>query len=234
MLRYIILFFIFLPSFVYSQIEIKTVETTGRGTSKTLAIESALVEAVSQINGVEIAAKTKTKLSEVSSNNKTDIDESFNQEIEKKTGGLVKSYDILSSKKDGSFFVVKLSVIVPKYILSKQTKRLRIAVVPFRVGSSDMLSNEIVNKFHLSLVTNIENYLTQTRKFALIDRSFLEEQTKELNLIKTEAGLSMQKDEIVKLGNIIATDHLVVGTIEKASSSVKRKGTQSSYSSSSE
>ena len=223
MLRYIILFFIFLPSFVYSQIEIKTVETTGRGTSKTLAIESALVEAVSQINGVEIAAKTKTKLSEVSSNNKTDIDESFNQEIEKKTGGLVKSYDILSSKKDGSFFVVKLSVIVPKYMLSKQTKRLRIAVVPFRVGSSDMLSNEIVNKFHLSLVTNIENYLTQTRKFALIDRSFLEEQTKELNLIKTEAGLSMQKDEIVKLGNIIATDHLVVGTIEKASSYVSEK-----------
>ena len=222
MSKYLFLFFLF-PSILFSKIEIKTVETSGRGSTETLAIESALVEAVSQINGAEIAARTKTKLSEVSSSDKTIIDESFNQEIEKKTGGLVKSYDVLSSSKDGKLFIVKLSVSVPKYKVSSQIKRLRIAVVPFRVGSIDMISDETVKKFHVSLVTNIENYLTQTRKFAIVDRSFVEEQTKELNLIKSEAGSAMQKDEIVKLGNKIATDHLVVGTIEKASSFVSEK-----------
>ena len=84
MLKYLFIFFVFYPGLVFSKIEIKTVEVDGRGTTETLAIESALVEAVSQINGTEIAAKTKTKLSEVSSNGKTEIEESFNQEVEKK------------------------------------------------------------------------------------------------------------------------------------------------------
>ena len=223
MLKYLFIFFVFYPGLVFSKIEIKTVEASGRGTTETLAIESALVEAVSQINGTEIAAKTKTKLSEVSSNGKTEFEESFNQEVEKKTGGLIKNYKVLSSVKDGKLFVVKLSVGVPKYKLSTQIERLRIAVVPFRVGSSDMIGDAVVNKFAVSINRNIENYLTQTRKFALVDRSFVEEQTKELDLIKQEAGSSMQKDEIVKLGNKIATDHLVVGTIEKVQSFVSEK-----------
>ena len=223
MLKYLFIFFVFYPGLVFSKIEIKTVEASGRGTTETLAIESALVEAVSQINGTEIAAKTKTKLSEVSSNGKTEFEESFNQEVEKKTGGLIKNYKVLSSVKDGKLFVVKLSVGVPKYKLSTQIERLRIAVVPFRVGSSDMIGDALVNKFAVSINRNIENYLTQTRKFALVDRSFVEEQTKELDLIKQEGGSSMQKDEIVKLGNKIATDHLVVGTIEKVQSFVSEK-----------
>ena len=223
MLKYLFIFFVFYPGLVFSKIEIKTVEASGRGTTETLAIESALVEAVSQINGTEIAAKTKTKLSEVSSNGKTEFEESFNQEVEKKTGGLIKNYKVLSSVKDGKLFVVKLSVGVPKYKLSTQIERLRIAVVPFRVGSSDMIGDAVVNKFAVSINRNIENYLTQTRKFALVDRSFVEEQTKELDLIKQEGGSSMQKDEIVKLGNKIATDHLVVGTIEKVQSFVSEK-----------
>ena len=223
MLKYLFIFFVFYPGLVFSKIEIKTVEVDGRGTTETLAIESALVEAVSQINGTEIAAKTKTKLSEVSSNGKTEIEESFNQEVEKKTGGLIKNYKVLSSIKVGKLFTVKLRVGVPKYKVSSQIKRLRIAVVPFRVGSSDMIGDATVNKFAVSINTNIENYLTQTRKFALVDRSFVKEQTKELDLIKQEAGSSMQKDEIVKLGNKIATDHLIVGTIENAQSFISEK-----------
>ena len=86
-----------------------------------------------------------------------------------------------------------------------------------------MIGDATVNKFAVSINTNIENYLTQTRKFALVDRSFVKEQTKELDLIKQEAGSSMQKDEIVKLGNKIATDHLIVGTIENAQSFISEK-----------
>ena len=59
MLKYLFIFFVFYPGLVFSKIEIKTVEVDGRGTTETLAIESALVEAVSQINGTEIAAKLK-------------------------------------------------------------------------------------------------------------------------------------------------------------------------------
>ena len=136
---------------------------------------------------MEVASKTKTKLSEISNNNEINIDESFSSIVEKKTDGLVRDYKILSSEDKGGFFIVRLSVRVSEYKSPIQLKRLRIAVVPFRVGSSDMVGNEIVSKFSVAIITKLEDYLTQTRKFALIDRSYVEEQTKELNLISSNA-----------------------------------------------
>ena len=49
------------------------------------------------------------------------------------------------------------------------------------------------------------------------------EQTKELNLISAGSTTSMSVDEIVKLGNRLGTDYLVVGRIEKANSVISEK-----------
>ena len=83
--------------------------------------------------------------------------------------------------------------------------------------------NQTVSKFEGAVTAQLENYLTQTRRFALIDRSFLAEQTKELNLIAGGSTTSMSVDEIVKLGNRLGTDYLVVGRIEKANSAISEK-----------
>ena len=123
---------------------------------------------------------------------------------------------------DGNNHLVKLSVNFSKFKKSVQTDRLRLeAVVPFRMHSVKV--NQTVSKFEGAITAQLENYLTQTGRFALIDRSFLAEQTKELNLISAGSTTSMSVDEIVKLGNRLGTDYLVVGRIEKANSVISEK-----------
>ena len=70
--------FLFLSFFIQAKIETITVNASGTGTTEALAIESALVQAVSKVNGAEIAASTKTSISEVSSTSKgTELNEEY-------------------------------------------------------------------------------------------------------------------------------------------------------------
>ena len=218
------IFFISLlfPVFIFAKVEIVNVEVEGFGSSKKAAIDSALVEAVSQVNGAEIASKTKRQLIEVVNDDDVKSSEAFNQEVSTITNGLIKNWKILSESLEGNNHLVKLSVNISKFKKSAQTNRLRLAIVPFRAADSVKV-NQTVSKFEGAITAQLENYLTQTRRFALIDRSFLAEQTKELNLIAAGSTTSMSVDEIVKLGNRLGTDYLIVGRIEKANSAVSEK-----------
>ena len=62
-----------IPVFLFAKVEIVNVEVEGIGSSKKAAIDSALVEAVSQVNGAEIASKTKRQLIEVVNDKKQSI-----------------------------------------------------------------------------------------------------------------------------------------------------------------
>jgi len=222
MLRYLFLLFFFLPSIVFSKIETKTLEVNGTASDESSAINNALVEAISQINGAKIAAEVKTSLSQVSTKEGADVKKTFDKNVSKITNGLVKSYRILSSEEDENLFKVKLSVQVSKFKKSVQTKRLRLAVVPFRAANTVKIS-DATKKFEGAITAQLENYLTQTRRFALVDRSFVKEQTKELNFIAGGAKNSMSNEEIAKLGNRIGTDYLIVGRIENANMYVTEK-----------
>ena len=210
-----------IPVFLFAKVEIVNVEVEGLGSSKKAAIDSALVEAVSQVNGAEIASKTKRQLTEVVNDEDVKSSEAFNQEVSTITDGLIKNWKILSESLDGNNHLVKLSVNISKFKKSVQTDRLRLAC---SFSSADSVKvNQTVSKFEGAITAQLENYLTQTRRFALIDRSFLAEQTKELNLISAGSTTSMSVDEIVKLGNRLGTDYLVVGRIEKANSVISEK-----------
>ena len=190
--------------------------------SESEAINNALVEAISQINGAKIGAEVKTSLSQVSTKEGADVKKTFDKNVSKITNGLVKSYRVLSSRKEENLFKVKLSVQVSKFKKSVQTKRLRLAVVPFTAANTVKITDS-TKKFEGAITAQLENYLTQTRRFALLDRSFIKEQSKELNFIAGGAGTSMSNDEIAKLGNRIGTDYIIVGRIEKANSFITEK-----------
>ena len=222
MLRYLFLLFFLFPSVVFSKIETKTLEVNGTASDESSAINNALVEAISQINGAKIAAEVKTSLSQVSTKEGADVKKTFDKNVSKITNGLVKSYRILSSEEDENLFKVKLSVQVSKFKKSVQTKRLRLAVVPFRAANTVKIT-DATKKFEGAITAQLENYLTQTRRFALVDRSFVKEQTKELNFIAGGAKNSMSNEEIAKLGNRIGTDYLIVGRIENANMYVTEK-----------
>ena len=86
---------ILLPFFLVAKVEIVNVEVEGLGTSKKAAIDSALVEAVSQVNGAEIASKTKRQLTEVVNDEDVKSSEAFNQEVSTITNGLIKNWKII-------------------------------------------------------------------------------------------------------------------------------------------
>ncbi len=211
-----------IPFFLFAKIEIISVETEGIGISKKSAIDSALVDAVSQVNGAEIASDTRRQLLEVATDENLKSNETLNQEVISKTSGIIKSWKILSESIEGENHLVKLSVKISKLKKSTQSDRTRFAVVPFRATDSLKISST-VSKFEETITSQLENFLTQTRRFALIDRSFLTEQTKELNLIASGTSASMSQEEIFRLGNRLGTDYLIVGRIEKANSILSKK-----------
>ena len=135
-----------IPVFLFAKVEIVNVEVEGFGSSKKAAIDSALVEAVSQVNGAEIASKTKRQLTEVVNDEDVKSSEAFNQEVSTITNGLIKNWKILSESVEGNNHLVKLSVNISKFKKSVQTDRLRLAVVPFRAADSVKV-NQTVSKF---------------------------------------------------------------------------------------
>lgn len=230
----ILLLLIYTPfySFAAGGVEVILVQTEGRGKDKRVAIDDALVQAISQVNGVSIASQTQSALAEVSASanyNLTGLksqkfegnasSSAYAKMISSKTNGMVKSWRVVSESKDGDSYIIKLSVEISKYSQSEQTKRLRLAVVPFRI-SKNIQDIKTAQNFENALGTELENYLTQTRRFAMLDRAYLLEQSKELSFIK-DGGTSA--DELAKLGNRLGTDYLIVGTIEKTSNVISEK-----------
>lgn len=214
-----------------AQVSFRTVEASGHGVTPEQAIDRALVAAITMVNGAVVASRARSSLASktgVSDGKSSSISQkSFQETIAKKTKGVVKSFEILFQEKpaSSSLFKVKLSVTVATFKQSAQLKRLRMAVVPFRIDPS--ISRQAAStKFENYTRRGIENYLTQTRRFAIIDRSFINEQNDELNFLLGKEGSGNSPggspmEELARVGNRVGTDYLVTGVVEKAYSTNK-------------
>jgi len=216
---------------INAQPKIITITSVGIALTKEDAINKALVSAIEQVNGTEVSSNAASRLSQISKivNKKNHISSSktYESQIRKQTKGLIQSFRILEKKSGGvnkNMVLIKLSVNITKFKRSKQLMRKRIAVVPFRVSPS--IKNKRVGiYFQKSLLSGIENYLTQTRRFAVLDRGYLKEQNMELNFIKSGR---VNPEEIARIGNRAGVDFLIVGEIldaYSASNSMTMKAT---------
>lgn len=215
----------------FAQVSFRTVEAIGHGSTSEQAIDRALVGAITQVSGAAIASRARSSLSASSSVRdgvkSSSSQKKFQETIEKKTKGIVKSYEILSQGNlpNSSLVSVKLSVTVAAYKQSAQLNRLRLAVVPFRIQDPNGRQNSS-KIFEDYVRRGLENFVTQTRRFAVIDRSFIEEQNKELDFIAGKEGSGNSvggtpMEELARFGNRVGTDYLVTGIVEKASAGVK-------------
>lgn len=201
----------------YASISYVSVEAEGYGPRKSDAIADALVQAISQVNGAEVGGQTMRSIKEESSESADSNDyllqESFQSQVSMKSQGLVKSWRSVAESQDANsgLWSVKISAEITQYKSSKQLKRLRMAVVPFRVDQSlGEMANDVAEAFSSTL----QDSLTQTRKFAMLDRSFLQEQNKELSNIQ---GGGFPTQELARIGNRAGTDYLIVGQLKDAS-----------------
>lgn len=212
----------------HSRVSFVSVEAEGYGTRKGDAVADALLQAVSQVNGSEVAGQTMSSLKEQSiegsSGNEYLLSEAFQNEITTRSNGIVKSWSVLSeAQSEAGVWLVTVAAEIAKYDASAQLRRLRMAVVDFRLGNS--VSGDLGRGVAQAFTRTLEDGLTQSRKFAMLDRSFSEEQSSELSDISS-GGFAME--EMARIGNKAGTDYLIVGEVTKASSTSRNLQLQTS------
>ena len=202
-------------SSVSAQIVMREVVDTGNGGDPSKATIDAIENAISQVGGMRISTATSLSMSEVTKGGTTTIEENFKQNIEKMTRGVIKSYTVLESGTSpgtGRSFV-KIKALIPSYKPSEQLKRMKLAVMPVVVTGPSQGRSEAMD-FAESVSAALEAYLTQTRKFAMIDRRFTEKSNREL------AGVNSRNapiEETVKVGVRVGADFIVLAALKSFS-----------------
>ncbi len=199
-----------------AKIEISEVTVVGYGKDYAGATFDALENAVAQASGTRLASETVVEMRQEYKDGVSKIDDNFKQNINKLTKGVIKSFQVVEQGKDATSgqFMVKITAQVPRYEQSGQLKRLRLAVMPIAIVRALGTNAEAV-QFAERLSAGTEAYLTQTRRFAMLDRRNGNAVDKELNFIKTA---EMPVEELVRTTAAVGTDYMVL-TIVKAFSS---------------
>ncbi len=202
------------------KITISEVVVTGYGKDVQAATVDALDSAVAQVNGTRIASDTESEMKQEFRDGQTSSSENFRQNISKITKGIVKSYSVLEQSKDpGSGQVlVKISALIPRHEASAQLKRLRLAVMPITIVRS-LASDPTAVQFAERLSAGTEAYLTQTRRFAMLDRRAGVAIDKEQSFI---GNAEMPIEELVRATASVGTDYLVLAIVKDFSTTTEK------------
>ena len=216
------LFFVTLSTFVafgFSQIETVSVNSKGYGDGPESALNSALTQAIGQVNGRSIDSDSLLTTTEKSSTKNDESDylssRDFKESIKSKTKGVVESYSILSNAKDDSgLWVAEITAQIARFKTSKSANRKRIAVIDLigRQGCCLTVEGELnpgVAAYEVS--SAISNFLVQSRKFTVLDRSFQGFAETERNTLKTSENMPVK--ELAKLGQELFADMILVGNL---------------------
>jgi len=191
----------------------REVMTNGFGVDPGDAIVNGLELALSQINGQRLTTSVTSQIRASSSaSGGSQLNESFQRNLEKETRGVIKSYTVLESGIDvGARYFSKMRVVVPVYNRSGQLNRLKLAVASV-LTDARLERDPAAREFASAVSAELEAYLTQSRKFAMLDRNFGSETGRELQRL-ADPGVPIE--ESVRLGARIGTDYLVILSLRK-------------------
>jgi hypothetical protein len=195
---------------VYSgSIEQRQVEANGLGKSENEAIQDALIQAISKIEGTSIESSKVSNVKRSILDNKENIQKDFKSKISSYTKGLISSYVLLSSNKDSDMmYQVRLKATIPVYNSGEQTNRLRLAIIPFKINAEAQSTES--KEFIQNWTKTLEEALVQTRRFAILDRNYQKETKSELDSYTEGFNTS----ELARLGKRVGTDYLVTGELQ--------------------
>lgn len=197
---------------VHAEIVYLEVIAVGNGGDPSSATVDAIENAIAQVGGMKISTATSLSMREVTKGNTTSFEESFKQKIEKMTRGVIKSYAVLESgisQGSGRAFV-KIRATIPSYKQSEQLKRLKLAVMPLTVVGAASHKPDAAN-FSESVSASLEAYLTETRKFAMIDRRYSGTSRGELAQVNSR---NAPIEETVKIGMRVGADYIVLAALK--------------------
>lgn len=197
------------------KIEYLDTEGVGRGASENAAVESAIIECVSQVNGLAISTKSQLDAVESISDNESFSSQKLQKRVASATKGVVASYEIVSVTDVGDG--LKEAVINAKIARYKQgsgANRLRIAVFPFKAAKdkygvdSVNVSGDDVSRIGTQAFVD---KMVAARKFTVLDREYADEILDEKSTI---ANADTPVEEMCKLGQVLGADYIVVGVVE--------------------
>jgi len=205
-------------------------EVVGQGSTRDAAIRNALYIAVSQVRGVEVGSGTyEFGFSEAGididtgqADKKSIVFDSVSvatagTTYATRTTGSVKTYEMLEEKKvDDSTYQVKLRVTVHDYAARDDAARVKVAIMPVRTMKDEypFLDTMVPARMLSSLLTQkLAVGLTQTNKFAVLDRESLAEFAREKQILYSE---DTPLSETAKLAEILGADYLLAGSISEA------------------
>jgi hypothetical protein len=221
-LKHILIFLsiFFISNQSFAAITYVEINAKGKAESYEIALKKALKEAISKVNGVtlktESVLETIDKSLTTNEGSSASLGRDLKEKISEKSGGSIKSFDILKEYEDANGLqVVEIRATVAKYKLSKTANRKRMAIVPFRVNLNEI---SIFGKRGFDDADNLikfinqefTNYFVQTRKFTILDREFDKEIAAELmNLDNSE-----KIEDQVKIGQKLFADYIIVGRLD--------------------
>jgi curli biogenesis system outer membrane secretion channel CsgG len=204
-----------LASAAHAQIVYREVVASGNGGDPSAALVDAIENAIGQVGGMKMSSATSMSMSEMTRGNTTTLEQDFKQHIERLTRGVVKSYSVLesgTSSGSGRSFV-KIKALIPTYKASEQLKRLKLAVIPLSVVGAAS-SKPDAAKFAESVSAALEAYLTQSRKFAMIDGRYSDSRNRELSRVNSR---NAPIEETVKVGMRVGADYIVLTALKEFS-----------------
>lgn len=198
----------------------ETVEVTGRGNTLEAAIKNALVEAIQQVNGIEIESRNLRKQLEFVRAAGNDLrsltTDEYQSAISTAAKGFIKRYEVISQSGISTDLTeVAVRAVVNRYVAGVGSSRKRIAVLPFRTGEGPYRVGE-----HPVAGTSLERqwrsllieHLVQSRRFSVLDREFSLETQMERDRLKKPQS---RPEERVRLGQELGADYIVVGSFEE-------------------
>jgi curli biogenesis system outer membrane secretion channel CsgG len=185
------------------------VDVSGTGATRPEAVGRGLAEAIQQVTGVlvEVDQKMQTAMAATSVNDTSVVSlaAASQDSIRRTANGIVRSYRIIETEADEPAHVVlRMTVTVEKFeakALGNESRR-RIAVTSF--GGPSTIQGIVPQ-----LRDRVISYLTQARRFAVLDRANLLAYSQEMATLETQAPVT----ERVRVGQVIGADYVVVGAI---------------------
>ena len=203
------------------------VRATGVAANYRAAVNEALVGALEQHDGVALDATERVQIthSDVSTSErvngtlddraKLEMNDAITKDMQKWAKGRIAGYTVLSDQVvDGKCRVeVEVRFAGPHVVGRDPNALRRLAVSPFSVRSATFGWNgQAVQsvEWSVALANQLNERLTQTRKFTMLDRAFGHEVDAELARL---GAANAAPGDVVRLNQKLGADYLVVGEV---------------------
>jgi curli biogenesis system outer membrane secretion channel CsgG len=214
------------------KVEHVSVTAKGIGITPGAAVNEALKSAVMQVNGVTVDAGSANNNVFARATATVDVEsdqghdhakatetlqgQAYAERIIAQSNGVISSFKVVKiavPAKEGDQYTVDIEAKIAKFAAPADTGKIRIVISPLRtkqqtfdIGGRAVPASEILDGIHRQLV----DALTETGRFAVLDRKFSVEIQDELNTIM--AG-ETPKTDLAKLSQALSADLIWVGEI---------------------